>query len=170
MLIQQKAGVLGNISLNGRLIDWLYLEWHETNKRILRKRTASGREIALRFLQENPALAENDVLYQDDQSLIVVSISPCDTIVVKPGSPYEMASVCYEIGNKHLPLFYESGELLVPYEDPLFRLLAAGGFNPAREKRKLLQPLKTTVAAHGHNSGSSLFSKILQLTTPSADA
>ncbi len=80
-----------------------------------------------------------------------------------------MASVCYEIGNKHLPLFYESDELLVPYEDPLFRLLAAGGFNPVREKRKLLQPLKTTVAAHGHNGGSSLFSKILQLTTPSAD-
>jgi len=30
----------------------------------------------------------------------------------------------------------------VPYEDPLFRLLAAGGFNPVREKKKLLQPLK----------------------------
>ena len=170
MLIQQKAGTLSSIPPNGRLIDWLYLEWHETSKRILRKRTASGREIALRFLNENPALAQNDVLYQDAQSIIAIDIAPCDTIVIKPVSMYEMASVCYEIGNKHLPLFYEEDALLVPYEDPLFKLLAAGGFNPLREKRKLLYPLKTTVTAHGHSGGNSLFSKILQLTTPSADA
>jgi urease accessory protein len=169
MLIQQKAGTLATIQPNGRLIDRLYLEWYETNKRIQRKRTASGREVALRFLNENPALAQDDVLYEDDQCLIVIDIAPCDAIVIKPRSMYEMACVCYEIGNKHLPLFYEEASLLVPYEDPLFRLLSAGGFAPVREKRKLLQPLATTVAAHGH-SGTSLFSKILQLTTPSSHA
>jgi len=169
MLIQQKAGNLSTIPLNGRPIDRLPLEWYETNKRILRKRTASGKEIALKFLGENPALAQDDVLYADDQFIIAIDILPCDSIVVKPRSMYEMASVCYEIGNKHLPLFYEAEALLVPYEDPLFRLLTAGGFTPTRESRKLLQPLKTTVAAHGHN-GSSLFSKIMQLTTPAANA
>jgi urease accessory protein len=167
MLIQQKAGTLSTIPPNGRLIDWLYLEWYETNKRILRKRTASGREIALRFLHENPTLAQDDVLYEDDQYLIAIDIAPCDTMVIKPRSMYEMASVCYEIGNKHLPLFYEDEALLVPYEEPLFRVLSAADFAPLREKRKLLQPLKTTVAAHGHNS--SLFSKILQLTSPSSN-
>ena len=140
MLIQQKAGTLATIPPNGRLIDWLYLEWFETNKRILRKRTASGRELALRFLNENPALAQDDVLYEDGQCLIAIDIAPCDAIVIKPRSMYEMACVCYEIGNKHLPLFYEEASLLVPYEDPLFRLLSAGGFAPVREKRKLLQP------------------------------
>lgn len=171
MLIQQKAGTLVTIPPNGRLIDWLYLEWYETNKRILRKQTASGREIALRFLNENPALTQDDVLYEDAQSLIAISILPCDAIVVKPRSMYEMASVCYEIGNKHLALFYEADALLVPYEAPLFKLLSAAGFAPVREKRKLLQPLTTTVAPHGHGSGNtSLFSRILQLTTPSSNA
>ena len=169
MLIQQKAGNLSSMLHGGRPIDRLQLEWYETNKRILRKRTASGKEIALKFLGENPALSQDDVLYADDHSIIAIDILPCDAIVVKPQSMYEMASVCYEIGNKHLPLFYEEEALLVPYEDPLFRLLAAGGFAPVRESRKLLQPLKTTVAAHGH-SGSSLFSKILQLTTPTGNA
>lgn len=170
MLIQQKAGTLATIPANGRLIDWLYLEWHETGKRILRKQTASGREIALRFLHENPALADGDVLHEDAQSLIVVSITPADAIVVRPRSMHEMASVCYEIGNKHLPLFYEDDALLVPYEAPLFRLLSAAGFAPVREKRKLLQPLTTTVAPHGPSGGgTSLFSRILQLTNPSGN-
>jgi urease accessory protein len=75
-----------------------------------------------------------------------------------------MASVCYEIGNKHLPLFYESDELLVPFELPLFRLLSAQGYDVKQEERKLLQPLKTTVSPHEHG-GSSLFSKIMKLTT-----
>jgi urease accessory protein len=74
-----------------------------------------------------------------------------------------MASVCYEIGNKHLPLFYEKDELLVPFEMPLFRLLSAQGYIIKQDKRKLLQPLKTTVAAHAHGNNS-LFSKIMQFT------
>lgn len=170
MLIQQKAGTLGALALNGRLIDWLYLEWYETNKRILRKRTASGMEIAMRFLNENPSLAQDDVLYEDAQSLIAVSILPCEALVIRPRSMYEMASVCYEIGNKHLPLFYDNDSLLVPYEAPLLQVLTAGGFAVTREKRQLLQPLKTTVAPHGSGgTGSSLFSRILQLTNPSAN-
>jgi len=104
MLIQQKAGTLGTICSQWpphRLA--LTSNGTSTSKRILRKRSASGREISLRFLDENPALAQNDVLYEDARSLIVIDISPCDAIVVRPGSMYAMASVCYEIGNKHLP-------------------------------------------------------------------
>jgi urease accessory protein len=77
---------------------------------------------------------------------------------------FEMASVCYEIGNKHLPLFYANDELLVPFEFPLFRLLSVQHYDVKQEERKLLQPLNTTVLPHGHG-GSSLFSKIMKLTT-----
>ena len=79
-----------------------------------------------------------------------------------------MASVCYEIGNKHLPLFYEAEEVLVAYEAPLFRLLAASGYEVSAGKRKLIHPLKTSVAAHEHQGKNSetLFSKIMRLTNP----
>jgi urease accessory protein len=83
---------------------------------------------------------------------------------------HDMAYVCYEIGNKHLPLFYDKDELLVPYDAPVFRMLEASGFNPVRQQRKLLSQLKTTVAPHNHaGTRESLFSKILQLTN-AADA
>jgi urease accessory protein len=165
MLIQEKLGNIESFTVGDRVVDPVELEWHETGKRILRKHTRAGKEVVLKFLREGPALARGDVLYEDGECLIVVGTLPCAVIVIRPASLFDVASVCYEIGNKHLPLFFEKEELLTPYEAPLFRLLAAGGYDTRQEERKLLYPLKTTVSAHAH-SGSSLFSKILQLTNP----
>jgi len=163
MLITQKKGNLHSTHINNRRIDWLQLEWYESGKRILRKQTQSGNDIALKFLDSNPALTQGDILYEDDILLIAVDILPCEVLVIQPANPFEMASVCYEIGNKHLPLFFEKGQVLVPFEMPLFRLLSAQGYAIKQDKRKLLYPLKTTVAPHAHG-GSSLFSRIMQLT------
>ena len=167
MIIKEKIGSLNEIGINDRVIDYLELEWYETAKRILHKRTNGGKEIVLKFLNQSQSLAEGDVLFEDQQELVVVSIKPCEVIVIRPNSMYEMAYVCYEIGNKHLPLFYENDELLVPYEAPLFKMLQAAGFVLKREERKLVTPLKTSVMPHGHSGKEkSLFSKILQFTSP----
>ena len=166
MIIKEKIGSLKKNEINDRAIDYLELEWYETTKRILHKRTNAGKEIVLKFLNQSQNLAEGDVLFEDKQELIVVSIKPCEAIVIRPNSMYEMAYVCYEIGNKHLPLFYENDELLVPYEAPLFKMLQASGFDLIKEERKLLSQLKTSVMPHGHSGKEkSLFSKILQLTS-----
>ncbi|THU40614.1 urease accessory protein UreE [Niastella caeni] len=163
MLIQQKKGNLSSFNLNNRGIDWLQLEWYETSKRILRKQTQAGNDVALKFLDKNPALTQGDVLYEDETIIVAIDIVPCEVLVIKPTNLFEMASVCYEIGNKHLPLFFEKDEVLVPFEMPLFRLLSSQGYAIKQDRRKLLYPLKTTVAPHAH-SNSSLFSKIMQFT------
>lgn len=167
MLIIQKSGNLSSLNTSGKHVDVLDLEWHETNKRILHKKTRSGRELKLRFLKENQNLQEGDVLFEDASSIIAIEILPCETIVLNPKTMYEMAFICYEIGNKHLPLFYEDEKLLIPFEAPIYNMLTASGFNPSREHRKLLNQLRTSVAAHPHSnsSGESLFSKIMKLTS-----
>lgn len=163
MLVQQKLGHISSFDTGHRMVDWLDLAWHETSKRILRKRTRSGTEVSWKFLNGDPAWTAGDVLYEDDEKLVAIDILPCDVIVVRPRSAFELASACYEIGNKHLPLFFENEELLVPFEQPLYRLLTASGYEVRQEERKLLKALKTTVAPHGHNGGS-LFTRIMQLT------
>ena len=165
MLIHQKIGNIKDYSNNTKTIDWLKLQWFETNKRIQRKHTESGLEIAIKFLQENPNLNQGDILYEDEKSIIAIDILPCECIVVAPKNMFEMASVCYEIGNKHLPLFFDKEELLVPNEMPLYKLLITQGYIVKQEQRQLLQPLKTTVAPHG-STNDSLFSKIMKLTAP----
>ena len=164
MLVKEKIGNLELFAVNNRNIDYVLLDWYETNKRILHKKTLSGREVVMKFLNENPQLGVGDIVYEDDFSLIAIDIKECDAIVIRPASMYEMAAVCYEIGNKHLPLFYQDEEIVVAYEAPLFALLTAGGYNIEQAKRKLIQPLKTTVTPHG-GSSNSLFNRIMKLTT-----
>src|ERR1044071_5074301 len=125
MLIQQKAGNINSLESNDHAVDYLHLQWYESGKRILHKRTGLGKEITLKFLKENADLTEGDIIYRDDTSIIVVSIVPCEVMIIDPRSMYDMAAVCYEIGNKHLPLFYEDDKLMVPWDAPLFRLLTA---------------------------------------------
>lgn len=164
MLIEEKKGNVKLYSAKQKIIDIVLFEWYETNKRIQRKVTNLGKDIALKFLNENPVLNEGDILFEDEDSIIVVEVLACDCLVIVPKNMFEMASVCYEIGNKHLPLFFEDNELLVPFEKPLCKLLTAQGYMVNQAQRKLLQPLKTTVEAHGSQS-ETLFTKIMKFTT-----
>ncbi len=163
MLIQEKIRNLGNQTPPPHT-DWLELHWYETRKRILRKITRGGREVSLKFLRENAELTEGDVLLEKDDLLIAVTVIPCSCIVIRPENLYQAASVCYEIGNRHLPLFFDGGDLLVPFEKPLLLLLQAQGYAVETAERRLLQPLSTTVSPHGESS--SLFTRIMKLSSP----
>ena len=166
MVIKQKIGNLSSFLQDNRVIDRILLQWFETSKRILHKTTISGKEVILKLLKEGQTLKQDDVIFANESFLIVIEILTCDSIVIAPKSTYEMACICYEIGNKHLPLFYEDKHLLIPYDAPVYRMLEAAGYTIKREDRKLLHQLKTTVTPHAHtSSGESLFSKILKLTT-----
>lgn len=166
MIIKEKLGNLNTFDDKGRGIDRLPIEWSETRKRILHKTTIAGKEVVLKLLNEEQALKQDDVVFANESFLIVIEILTCDAIVIAPKSTYEMACICYEIGNKHLPLFYEDNHLLIPFDAPVYRMLEAAEYTVKREDRKLLHQLKTTVSPHPHSStGEGLFSKILKLTT-----
>ncbi|TDH24188.1 urease accessory protein UreE [Segetibacter sp. 3557_3] len=163
MLITQLPGKQLAGGEMGR-VDYLPLEWYECNKRILHKQTQMGQPVRLKFLKESPRLQQGDILFEDESLLIAVEIIPCEVIVLTPTSILDAAAICYEIGNKHLPLFYEANELLVPYEAPLHRLMKASGYAVKVEKRKLLSTINTSVLPHMHSGSGSLFSRIVQLT------
>lgn len=162
MLVQQKLSKL-DATNKDLLPDYVPLHWYETNKRILHKKSNSGIAVSFRFLNENPQWATGDIIFQDADRCLVIDILPAKSIVLKPANLFQMASLCYEIGNKHLPLFYEDDLLLIPFDVPLFNMLTAAGYEVLVEERKLNHPLKTTVAPHG-SQGNSLFNRILQLT------
>jgi urease accessory protein len=162
MLVTEKIGNLEAFPLQGRTVDWLMLEWYEANKRILHKKTGLGVDFTLKFLADNPQFCPCDVLYADSHSVVAIDIKETDVIVIKPQNMKEMAATCYEIGNKHLPLFYQEDEILVAFERTLFTFLQASGYKVEKARRKLISPLKTTVAPHGN---ASLFTRIMKLTT-----
>lgn len=164
MIIEDIVGNVDTLPLGNRQTDLLALQWYETSRRIQRKRTAAGREVALRLLKQGQRLQQNDILFMDDATAIVVDIIPCEAIVLSPASMLDMGTICYEIGNKHLPLFIQNDEVLIPMEDPLFRWLEAAGYAPVKGTRRLTHMLRSAVTPHSHGgSGSSLFSKIMKI-------
>ena len=148
MLIQQKISNLKDFDAHQRPVDWLDLEWFEMNKRILTRTTRGGTLLNLKFLGENPQYTEGDVLFVDESCIIAIHILPCEVIVIKPRNAYEIATVCYEIGNRHVPLFMDDTNLLVPYEVPLFKILSDSNYVILKENRQLLKQLKTSVLPH----------------------
>ena len=159
MLIKQKIGSLKDIVPGNRQIETIALQWYETAKKILHKKTDAGREIIMKLFSETERLGQGDVMYADEDTIICINIIPVKAIVLKPATLKEMAWLCYEIGNKHLPLFYDEEELSMPYEDPVFNMLVVAGYNPMIENRKLLLQLKTSVAPHGQGNSIPLGSK-----------
>lgn len=168
MLVKEKLGNINSFEIGDRLVDPLGIEWYEADKRILHKYSRSGEHVSIKFLQPVVNLKEGDILWLDDTRIIAVEIKRCKAVILKPANIMEAANIAFEIGNKHLPLFYQKDELLIPYEEPLYKLLKASGYWMKIEDRKLNNALKTSVSPHAHSGNStSLFSKILTLTTSS---
>jgi urease accessory protein len=141
MLITEKIGNINFFNANNRKIDYVVLEWHETNKRILHKKTIGGLNVVMEFVNENPALSEGDIIYEDDFKVIAIELKDCETIVLRPKSMLEMGRICNEIGESHQQAFYQSDEILIAYEESLFRSFSAAGYDIGLEKRKLTTPL-----------------------------
>jgi urease accessory protein len=150
MLVTKKSGNIDTLSIASFEIDIVNIEWYETGKRILHKLTNAGVPVTLKFLSESPDFADGDILWQDANKLIVVEIVPCECIVINVQSILEASGICYEIGNRHLPLFHDGDILLIPYEVPVYNLLQGAGYNLKTEKRKLAHAFKTTVLPNLH--------------------
>ena len=177
MIIKEILGNKSNIDLANLEIDFLELEWFETSKRIQNKTTNNGEQISIKFLKEGQHLSQDDVLFKDDKKAIIINIIECEAIVVAPSSLLEMGTVCYEIGNKHAPMFIQDNKVLIPFEEPLFKWLSASGYHPSKESRQLKSILRSTDASHGHghshshehnhkeNNEQPLFTKIINFAS-----
>lgn len=155
-VMEDIIGNLDSLKAEGKItdqkIDYVPLQWYESERNILRKQSQSGREVAFRLLKEGQRLKHNDVVFIGTNFVIAIEIVPSDVIVLSPKTLPEMARACYEIGNKHSPLFLDGDEITLPYDKPMFEWLAAAGFNPQQAQRRLSQALRANSAqGHGHS-------------------
>lgn len=115
------------------------LEWYEAYKRIARYKTDKGLDVAICF--DKPllyGLNEGDILYLDSKIIIAISILPCDTLSIIAKDSLDIAKLCYEIGNAHIPLFYENNNtFLIPYEKTLESSFNKMGFTTKKDIKKL---------------------------------
>ncbi len=173
MRITEILGNQSTLDLSGVEIDEVQLEWYELSKRIQRKHTTAGRDIAMKFMAENIAMKGGDILHKDDNYAVVVRVLVTPTIVLSPRTMHEMATICYEIGNKHMPLFIDGDDILLPYEAPMFKWLQSAGYSPKQEDRLLENRLNSNAANHHHSHDEphheSLFEKVINFAARNSE-
>ena len=95
------------------------------------------------------------VLYADDEKLVVVNTPPCEVIRVSltPGHEKMSAKVCYEIGNRHAPLFWgENDTFITIYNEPMLVMLQKiHGVQAEKEVLKLDFDRRISASIHNHH-------------------
>ena len=128
MLCEQVLGKLHDFDTTGKTVEYVDIEWHEAFKKIHKKTTDKGTEVGIRMDDSILArgLYQDDVIYADNEKLVVVNTPPCEVIRVSltPGHEKMSAKVCYEIGNRHAPLFWgENDTFITIYNEPMLVML-----------------------------------------------
>lgn len=123
--------ILGNIHRDNITVpvDIVGLEWFEADGKRLRKTTKGGRDIGIAV---GGRLRDGDILYLDSEFCVAVKVAECELTEVKVSSIEEMGRVCFEIGNRHLPLKISADRVLIPYDAPTEQHLKDLGFSCGR--------------------------------------
>lgn len=162
MICDKIIGSLSQMDIGDRQVEFVTIEWHEAFKKIHRKFTDHGREIGIKMDDSilKRGLHQGDVLYQDEETVIAVHTPPCDALMVEIEQGHEscIAKVCYEIGNRHAPLFRGNKEntFVTPYNEPMEKLLA--GIHGAVVKREDIafdfnRQISSVAGEHHHHEG-----------------
>ncbi|GEM64561.1 hypothetical protein SF1_25430 [Sphingobacterium faecium NBRC 15299] len=149
MIITEITRNIKNEVVNKRC-DLLMIEWYESTKRIQRLRTEEGMDIAFKLLGNTSQLHDGDILYEDADKIVVIAIRACDVICIEMLNFLEIAFISCEIGNKHLPLFVEGNELLIPFERTMQTWLDKQDVSYTLASRQLLRQLNAHVDANYH--------------------
>ncbi len=133
--------------LEKRHLEKVYMESSHLMKRIQRVETDHGRDVGIRL--KNPRdLEAGDVLYMDDDNMIVVDVLSDDLIIISPRSMNEMGTIAHQLGNRHLPAQFEGDDMLVQYDYLVEELLLEMEIPFKREERKVKQAFRHIGHSH----------------------
>jgi urease accessory protein len=134
----------------GKMIETVSFEWFEMNNKILKKVSSKGTEIGLRLSQP---LFDGGVLYEDNEKIICLKLLPCETTKVNVHDMRDMGRVCFELGNRHLPLSITETSVSTPYDKPTYDYLETLGFHCERVTEKFTPEIIVHGHSHGHSHG-----------------
>lgn len=141
MLIQKTIGNVKHNKINHEKIEWIELDWEELNKRILRKNTDNGTDVAI-SLEGDSHLHVGDILYQDEDAIIAVRTKLEPAYVVNPKTMTEMGKVAFELGNRHTPCLVTDNEIIVRFDETLESIFIETGVKYEKTERRFEKPFK----------------------------
>lgn len=149
MIIEEVKGNIANLTPEEKRkhVEKVYLENSDLVKRIQRVTTDHDNEIGIRLSQPID-LQYGDILYSDENNMIVVDVNSEDLLVIKPRTLQEMGDIAHQLGNRHLPAQFTETEMLVQYDYLVETLLKELSIPYKREDRKVNQAFRHIGHSH----------------------
>src|SRR5690625_582921 len=114
--IQANLDDLSKEEINTRHIERVNVESDQLTKRIQRVTTDHDRDIGIRLPKGSNDMRQGDILYMDNQNIIIINVKSDDLLIIKPKDIEEMGRVAHNFGNQHKPAQFEGNEMLVQYD------------------------------------------------------
>ena len=145
--------IIGNIDEISNLdefhIERIYLNSEDLLKRILRVTSDHNQEYGI-SLEKDEKLNDGDLLYNEDNKLIVIKVNQEDVLVIKPSNMTQMGIIAHELGNRHLPAQFEDGKMIIQYDRLVEEKLKKDNLEFSRENIKLKKAFRHVEFAHTH--------------------
>lgn len=139
-------------------IDYLCLDYADAQKHLLRAATENGRDISIRLAPEAQlrGFHDGDILMVEGDTLVAIKILPVPALLAKPRTIKEATQFCYEIGNRHAPLYAlakDGSAFAVLYDNAMEVLFKKMGIPYQRESLVLEEGcrLKLQSGTHHHH-------------------
>lgn len=148
MIIETIIGNIESIDAGSRKVEKVHIRSDDLLKRVQRVTTDHSRELGIR-LSEAHNLADGDVLYMDDNSIIVLNVMQEKLLVIRPDSIKQMGEIAHQLGNRHLPAQFDGDEMLVQYDYLVEELLIQTGVPYIQQDRKVRRAFRHVGHKHG---------------------
>lgn len=145
--------ILGNINSLENLekyhVETIYVDSEDLLKRILRVTSDHKREYGI-SLENGERIKDGDLLFNEDNKIIVVRTKSEDVLVIKPKSMNEMGEIAHKLGNRHLQAQFSNGEMIIQYDRLVEDELKRDNINYSREDIKLEKAFIHVEFGHTH--------------------
>lgn len=156
MIIEKVIGKLSEDKFKEYKVDYVDIEWDEVFKKLHKKTSQNGMEVAMRLGNEilTKGLNQDDVLAIEGDCVVAVNIPPCEALVITVEDHHLLPKICYEIGNKHATLLWGENhhQLITPYNEPMKVMLEKLGIKVEKKNIKLdfSKSISSSINSHTH--------------------
>lgn len=137
MILRKVIGNLANMDTEGYQVEKVFLTWDELTKRMMRKNTDLGNQVAV-VVPDGVQLKDGDVLYCEGNRMIAIQLLSEDVIVVKAKSYNQLGWICYQLGRHESEIMIAGKEVLVPFNQEIHRYLLQNGVSVRRCYRRFV--------------------------------
>jgi urease accessory protein len=159
MICEKILGKLTDDEFAGKEVDYVDFQWDEAFKKLHRKTSRGGVDVGINLDDAvlTRGLLQDDVLAVEGDTVIAVNVEEAEAIkiMVEKGNLSTIAKVCYEIGNRHAPLFRGEDEFtfLTPFNGPMLTMIdkiPGLSTDVVEEKFDFETRISTSVSSHTH--------------------